>query len=277
MCHHTFCEACVIRLHSNQEAVTCCVCQTPLRRGDYVQLSAKDRTLDKEIQIRKQVLRDMNKRREDFHTLEDYNDYLEEVEEIIYNLVFRINVSETVKRWEQFKAENHALIAKNQQLQADEDRKIKEKIKREEVDLRKKREENARIESEERRLKLQLREEQLKQLSKGKSFEEAQKIAAKRRKLKPRSPVAAATPATVSAVHENVPVTDHQEMPLKYRPSVRAFEPQQPVALSEFKGMTSEGYQQKMIRPDAHLAAGYTESIPLKRATEEALSALFCF
>ena len=48
--------------------------------------------------------------------------------------------------------------------QADEDRKIKEKIKREEVDLRKKREENARIESEERRLKLQLREEQLKQL-----------------------------------------------------------------------------------------------------------------
>ena len=59
----------------------------------------------------------MNKRREDFHTLEDYNDYLEEVEEIIYNLVFRINVSETVKRWEQFKAENHALIAKNQQLQ----------------------------------------------------------------------------------------------------------------------------------------------------------------
>lgn len=45
----------------------------------------------------------MNKKEEDFETLKDYNDYLEEVEEITWNLILKIDAEATesrLRRWE---------------------------------------------------------------------------------------------------------------------------------------------------------------------------------
>lgn len=69
--------------------------------------------IEKEVDIRKRVLKDYNKKEEDFASLEQYNDYLEEIEEIIYSLTNGINTIETNKRIDQYKKENKDTIMKN--------------------------------------------------------------------------------------------------------------------------------------------------------------------
>lgn len=80
--------------------------------------------VEKEIDIRKRVLRDFNKKEEDFATLREYNNYLEEIEHIIYNLANNIDVIETNKKIEQYKRENKEQILKN-----------KSKLSKKEVEL----------------------------------------------------------------------------------------------------------------------------------------------
>ena len=70
--------------------------------------------MDKEVSIRRKVLKDFNKTREDFEELKDYNDYLEEVETIIFNLVFDKDIINTSKMIDTYKKENKDLIMRNQ-------------------------------------------------------------------------------------------------------------------------------------------------------------------
>lgn len=69
--------------------------------------------VEKEIDIRKRVLKDFNKKEEDFATLREYNDYLEEIETIVYNLTNNIDIVGTNKRIEQYKKDNKDIIMKN--------------------------------------------------------------------------------------------------------------------------------------------------------------------
>ncbi len=64
------------------------------------------------MDIRKRVLRDFNLKEEDFGTLREYNDYLEMVEDIIFNLVNDIDVQETNRRIAVYKQKNKDQIAK---------------------------------------------------------------------------------------------------------------------------------------------------------------------
>lgn len=84
----------------------------------------EDPMVEKEVDIRRRVLRDFNKKEEDFASLREFNDYLEEVETIVYNLANNIDIINTNKRIEQYKKENKELILKN-----------KSKIGREEYEL----------------------------------------------------------------------------------------------------------------------------------------------
>lgn len=51
--------------------------------------------VDKEVDIRKNIMKIYNKLESDFQSLKDYNDYLEEVENIIWSLETGINEKET--------------------------------------------------------------------------------------------------------------------------------------------------------------------------------------
>lgn len=73
----------------------------------------EDPVVEKEVDIRKRVLRDFNKKEDDFATLREYNDYLEEIETIVFNLCNNIDIFETNKRIEQYKKENRDIILKN--------------------------------------------------------------------------------------------------------------------------------------------------------------------
>ncbi len=56
--------------------------------------------------------RDFNKKEEDFGTLREYNDYLEMVEDIIFNLSNNVDVEETNSRIAKYKEKNREQIVK---------------------------------------------------------------------------------------------------------------------------------------------------------------------
>lgn len=84
--------------------------------------------LSKEAQIRRRYLRWFNKRREDFATDCDYDDYLEMVEDIIFNLVNNVDVEETKARVERYRRENQDSIGQNQAKKSEEDRLEAERV-----------------------------------------------------------------------------------------------------------------------------------------------------
>ncbi|XP_055389922.1 CDK-activating kinase assembly factor MAT1 [Condylostylus longicornis] len=112
VCGHTLCESCVDLLFLKGSG-SCPECRIPLRRNNFRVQLFDDPTIEKDINIRKRILRDYNKKEEDFNSLEEYNNYLEEIEEIIYNLCNDIDIVNTNKRIEQYKKENREVILRN--------------------------------------------------------------------------------------------------------------------------------------------------------------------
>ncbi|MEQ2286760.1 hypothetical protein AMECASPLE_005640 [Ameca splendens] len=81
VCGHTLCENCVEMLFARGSG-SCMQCDTPLRKSNFRVQLFEDATVDKEVEIRKKVMKIYNKREFNFSSLRDYNDYLEQVEDI---------------------------------------------------------------------------------------------------------------------------------------------------------------------------------------------------
>ncbi|XP_072127509.1 CDK-activating kinase assembly factor MAT1 isoform X1 [Mobula birostris] len=155
VCGHTLCESCVELLFIRGSG-NCQECGTALRKNNFRVQLFEDPTVDKEVEIRKKVLKIYNKREEDFQTLKEYNDFLEEIEDIVNNLTNNMDVENTKRKMEQYQKDNKDIIYRN-----------KLKLSREQEDL----EETLELERQEneRRRMLLLREEQMQQLAKKKN------------------------------------------------------------------------------------------------------------
>lgn len=112
VCGHTLCENCVEMLFVRGSG-NCVQCDTPLRKSNFRVQLFEDPTVDKEVEIRKKVLKIYNKRDFDFSSLREYNDYLEQVEEIVFNLTNNIDVEDTKLKMEQYQRENRDVIQRN--------------------------------------------------------------------------------------------------------------------------------------------------------------------
>uniref|UniRef100_A0A131XEZ3 CDK-activating kinase assembly factor MAT1 n=1 Tax=Hyalomma excavatum TaxID=257692 RepID=A0A131XEZ3_9ACAR len=137
VCGHALCENCVELLFVKGSGA-CPQCNVPLRRGNFRLQIFEDSKVEKEVDIRRKILKDYNKREEDFETLRAYNDYLEEVETIIYNLANEIDVEATRRKVEQYKRENKTQIQKGK-LKASKDEEYLEELleqERQETELR---------------------------------------------------------------------------------------------------------------------------------------------
>ncbi|KAK5609735.1 CDK-activating kinase assembly factor MAT1 [Crenichthys baileyi] len=106
------CENCVEMLFARGSG-SCVQCDTPLRKSNFRVQLFEDATVDKEVEIRKKVMKIYNKREFNFSSLRDYNDYLEQVEDIVYNLTNNIDVENTKLRMEQYQRENKDIIQRN--------------------------------------------------------------------------------------------------------------------------------------------------------------------
>lgn len=112
VCGHALCESCVELLFAKGSG-SCQECRTPLRRTDFRLQLFEDAKIDKEVDIRRRILRDFCKTEDEFDNLRSYNDYLEMVEDLIYNLCNNIDILETNKKINEYKEVNKAQIAKN--------------------------------------------------------------------------------------------------------------------------------------------------------------------
>ncbi|XP_043328172.1 CDK-activating kinase assembly factor MAT1 isoform X1 [Cervus canadensis] len=155
VCGHTLCESCVDLLFV-RGAGNCPECGTPLRKSNFRVQLFEDPTVDKEVEIRKKVLKIYNKREEDFPSLREYNDFLEEVEEIVFNLTNNVDLDNTKKKMEIYQKENKDVIQKNKLKLTREQEELEEALEVE------------RQENEQRRLFIQ-KEEQMQQILKRKN------------------------------------------------------------------------------------------------------------
>ncbi|KAF5399787.1 MNAT CDK-activating kinase assembly factor 1 [Paragonimus heterotremus] len=111
-CGHSLCENCVEVLFVRGSGL-CVQCKTPIRKANFRYQLFEDPSVQKEVELRKKILNDFNKREEDFDSLEEYDLYLEKIEEIIYNLMNDVSVEETKRYIELYKKENKDIIKKN--------------------------------------------------------------------------------------------------------------------------------------------------------------------
>jgi len=125
-CGHRVCETCIKRSLSSRISFQCPVCRLTLRKESFQPKSEEDPELDREVSMRHTILRDFNKRRDDFPTLKEYNDYLEEVEDLIFDLLR--GSEEAEEKVKKNKKENCDLISRNKAIQAEEERSIESQL-----------------------------------------------------------------------------------------------------------------------------------------------------
>lgn len=151
-CFHKMCENCINRLFLSGPG-PCPFCKTTLRRSNFVVQTFEDLLVEKEVQVRKKVGRYFNKRLEDFPNLRAYNDYLEQSEDLIFNLIHNIDVQATNEKIERYRVENKDQIAASLAKQVAEDKALQQQLLREkkEKQLRKEAYLNQAIEEEKSR------------------------------------------------------------------------------------------------------------------------------
>lgn len=167
ICGHRVCDACVAAQFSKQLVLLCPVCKSQLRRAQFTDENANSDALNKEVQLRRRVEREWNKRESDFSSLAAFNDYLEEREDIVYNLTNGIDVEATQLKITAYRDANRDSITRNNAIRAAEDELLKEKVRIEEEQWILRRQQFLRQDQRERLVKLRAEADFLDGLSAG--------------------------------------------------------------------------------------------------------------
>ncbi|WFD40906.1 TFIIH/NER complex subunit [Malassezia japonica] len=184
-CYHKMCESCIDRLFSLGPAA-CPVCGQIVRKQQFSAQTFQDLRVEEEVTIRKRVAKLFNRKPDDFPSLKAYNDYLEEFEEITFNLVNKIDVEHTQQRLAQYEALNKSVIAAHQQqreqesemqLQADQEARNERALRAQRVRAEQEREQQEREEEE---------KEIVAELAKGRSIEDVMRDREKRMEARTR-------------------------------------------------------------------------------------------
>ncbi|EZG08974.1 CDK-activating kinase assembly factor MAT1 [Trichophyton rubrum CBS 735.88] len=176
-CYHKMCESCVDRIFSSGPA-PCPVagCRKTLRKNKFRKQTFGDLAVEREVDIRKRVMGILNRREEEFDNKRAWDDFLEQREEIIANLVNDIDVAKTEAQLAQYSAENSASIRHNKDLARQENESFEFHQSAEQEELRRRRE-AARLDYEnERKAKIASREDVISRLASG-DAEEAKAVA----------------------------------------------------------------------------------------------------
>lgn len=151
-CYHKMCESCVDRIFS-QGPAPCPVagCARTLRKQRFRRQTFEDLQVEREVDIRRRVASVFNRRQEEFTDLLAYNNYLEEVETVTFNLLYGIDVPETEAKLAAYANQNAPTIARNVVLSNQESAKTEANLAAQKEDARLRREEARKEEDDERR------------------------------------------------------------------------------------------------------------------------------
>jgi len=272
VCGHNLCENCVELLFVKGSGA-CPECDIPLRRTNYRVQLFENSQIDKEVDIRRRILKDFNRKQEDFQTLRDFNDYLETIEDIIFNLTNNIDILETNKRILAYKEKNKEEIIKNRSRYSRDALEIEDIIATEQKNMNVKRRELQVIEEAEKAAKLRNKEKLIDDLMFGEG--DATKILSDHRetvKLE-ESRMKTFSTGEVTGKSLQVPVTVVEEQPFVYDAPVMVLRGPEPPN----KAMLHDDGYIRHIRSAAQpeRAGGYVESLGCLRAVQEAMAGLY--
>ncbi|CDW52881.1 Pkinase and MAT1 domain containing protein [Trichuris trichiura] len=111
-CGHPLCRNCVEVVFARQSG-PCPACSRVLRKNTFWVMQFDDPLVEVEVYFRKKLKKTFNLREEDFPDLRAYNDYLEQFEDIIFNLVHDQDVEETKTAIATFVKEHEEQIQRN--------------------------------------------------------------------------------------------------------------------------------------------------------------------
>ncbi|KAL3785302.1 hypothetical protein ACHAW5_008334 [Stephanodiscus triporus] len=124
-CGHQFCTSCVERELSRRKTFPCPICETIVKRVTLSTRTLDDVQCEKDTSWRRRILKIFNKAEKDFPTLLEYNNYLEEVEDIIFSIVNEEpNAEEAKAKVKAYEEANRSQIVIRQSQRADEERCI---------------------------------------------------------------------------------------------------------------------------------------------------------
>nr|XP_023681342.1 CDK-activating kinase assembly factor MAT1 isoform X1 [Paramormyrops kingsleyae] len=282
VCGHTLCESCVDMLFVRGSG-NCVQCDTPLRKSNFRVQLFEDPAVDKEVEIRKKVLKIYNKRDTDFPSLKEYNDYLEQVEDIVFSLTNNIDVENTKRIMEQYQRENRDIIQRNKARLTREQEELEELLLLEQQGSEQRRLET--LQEEQRQLLAKKKNKQalLDELEsshlpatlllaqhKNRAAQLDTQIEMQRQIVKP--PVFS-TGIPVGQTISLQPVAHLQEALYRYHPlHIETYGPQVP----EFEQLGRLGYLNHVRATlPQDIAGGYSSGLACHRAVQDAFSALF--
>ena len=202
-CYHKMCESCVDRIcgesflsfdegkrNTSTELMKSYLvtlgpapcpttgCTKVLRKAKFRKQTFEDIEIEREVDFRKRVAKIFNKRQSDFDTLRQFNDYLEEVEALTFNLIHGIDLAETEKKLSAYESLNKSSIAANAALAASEQAAFTHNQELERQSILAAREAAARELEEERKEAKEAKVAMVRALATAKDGEEAKRIVA---------------------------------------------------------------------------------------------------
>lgn len=128
------CNQCTDREFVRKREFPCPVCKTPVKRVTLTQRTLDAVQCEKDTSWRRRLLAVYNKTEADFGALQQYNDYLEEVEDMIYSIVNEEPDAEECKaKIKEYEQAHRAEIVVRQSQRADEERSIQDQIAAEQL------------------------------------------------------------------------------------------------------------------------------------------------
>lgn len=159
-CGHQFCTACVERELSRRRIFPCPICETEVKRVTLSTRTLDDVQCEKDTSWRRRVMKVYNKAEGDFPSLREYNDYLEEVEDIIFKIVNEEPDAEEMKaKLRSYEERNKSQIVIRQSQRADEERSIADRIAAEQRESERRKREFIEVERAIAETKRQLKKE----------------------------------------------------------------------------------------------------------------------
>lgn len=260
-CGHSLCTSCVQLLFIRGQA-PCPECGLNLKKTAFREQMFDDPMIDREVHIRKGVIRIYNKRVEDFRNPSDYDNYLEEVEELILGLMG--NEQWAKDQRDKYGKDNMPEIRKNEALRAKEEETVVEQIEMEKRDIERAKIKLAKIEAE---AELKRKEDKKKLLAKIEAGEDLSTIMVERENLNNREEKEVEAEVTLGPIS-----TDDTEMLYAYTSiEIETFGPPVPTDTE----MMNLGYLSAIRQPaDQQIASGYTAQLGLSRALTDCFSCL---
>ncbi|XP_077298212.1 CDK-activating kinase assembly factor isoform X2 [Arctopsyche grandis] len=286
VCGHALCESCVDLLFLKGSG-SCPECNVPLRRSNFRIQMFEDSKVEKEVDIRKRLLKDYNKKEEDFSTLKDFNDYLEEIETIVFNLTNNVDIIGTNKRIEQYKKDNKDVIMKNKTRAGREEIELEEILDMEKQEEEQRRAEIIRLEKEAKKRKIREKEALIDELMFSQENAKniintfTQNVINTKEEIKPPAPIAKQVSQFSTGVKFTRGSSALPPLPQIIEGPLYVYNPPPNVIVQgpsppEFKDLESTGYMRHIsTETTAEKAGGYTSHLACLKSLQEALAGLY--